>query len=117
MSYGFYKIIHIASIVLFFALYMSAVAKKSEKIKLETILTGICLILILVSGMGLVARIGIPHNVSWPMWLTSKVGIWFIIGMFGHVVLKRFKQHAAKFFYFAFVLLILAVYLVNFKPF
>lgn len=117
MSHEFYKILHIASIVLFFSLYMGAISKKSVNIKLESILTGICLLLILVSGMGLIKHLGIPHSAAWPTWLRTKLGIWVIIAMASHMVLKRFSQHATKFFIFMFILLMFTVYLVNVMPF
>lgn len=114
MSYAFYKIFHVVSIVLFFGLYMSAV-RKNEKMKFEVIGTGVALVLILVSGFGLIAKIGITHGAGWPLWLKAKFGIWLVIGMFGHVVLKRFSAFKAKFFWGAFALLVLASYLANYK--
>lgn len=117
MSYAFYKIIHVVSIVAFFSLYMSATLKSRDKIKREVILTGIALVFILISGFGLVAKIGIAHGSSWPIWLKIKLGIWFIVGMFGHIALKRFFDKTPKVFWFLFGILILASYLANFKPF
>lgn len=116
MSYAFYKIIHVVSIVLFFSLYMSATIKK-ENIKKEVILTGIALVFILVSGFGLIARIGIAHGAGWPLWLKFKVAIWAFVGMFGHIVLKRFPQFSPKAFWILFGVLGLASFLANYKPF
>lgn len=114
MSYAFYKIIHVVSIVLFFALYMSAVRKEGS-IKKEVIFTGVALMLILVSGMGLIAKIGIAHGAAWPLWLKLKLTIWAGIGLVGHTILKRFSQFKLQFFWTAFVLLICASYLANYK--
>lgn len=114
MSYQVYKIIHIVGIVLFFSLYAVAAyrgqAKKSEKI-----ITGVLLVIILVAGMGLVARLGIPHGQPWPMWLKAKLGIWIVLGSLSHLVLKRFPGFAVKFFWIAVGLLTLASYLANYK--
>lgn len=116
ISYQIYKIIHVVSIVLFFALYMSAAIKpKGQAIKKEVIFSGVALILILVSGMGLIARLGIPHDAPWPFWLKAKLGIWATIGVVGHAILKRFAQYRLKFFWFGFVLLICASTLANYK--
>jgi len=117
MSYAFYKVIHVVSIVLFFALYMSATLKSKDKIKKEVILTGIALVFILVSGFGLVAKIGIAHGTGWPLWLKFKVGIWLVVGMFGHIALKRFFEHTTKVFWGLVGILVFASYLANFKPF
>ncbi|MEX0798749.1 MAG: hypothetical protein WD025_04865, partial [Bacteriovoracaceae bacterium] len=82
MSYQFYKIIHVVSIVLFFALYLSA-AVKGKNMKKEVIFSGIALILILVSGFGLIARLGMPHDAAWPLWIQLKLVIWAVIGVAG----------------------------------
>lgn len=116
MSYQVYKIIHIVSIVLFFALYAMAAVKasKGEKFKLESILTGIMLLLIITGGMGLGARLGVMKG-GFPLWLQIKLGIWFVIGASGHMILKRAPHFAIKFFWIMIGLLILASYLANYK--
>jgi hypothetical protein len=116
MSLEVYKIMHVVSIVLFFALYgMAAVkAKSGEKFKLETILTGIMLLLIITGGMGLGARLGVMKG-GWPLWLQIKLGIWFVIGASGHMILKRAPHFAMKFFWIMIGLLFVASYLANYK--
>ncbi|MBD65008.1 MAG: hypothetical protein CME62_07360 [Halobacteriovoraceae bacterium] len=113
MEYGAYKIIHVVSIVLFFSIYGMAASRGSVK-KIETIVTGILLVLILVGGFGLMARLGIPHG-DWPLWIKAKFAIWFIIGATGHLVLKRFPQFAMKYFWISVGLLTLASYMANYK--
>lgn len=114
MSYQFYKMLHIISIVLFFALYASASvkAKNGMKYKFETIFTGIMLFLILLAGMGL-KKFAAPGE--WPLWINLKLGIWVIIGVAAHMVLKRFPQKSVKFFWFSVVLLVMASYLANYR--
>lgn len=114
MSYQVYKMIHIVSIVLFFSTYAVATVKPGS-IKLEKILSGIAVLLILVSGMGLVARLGIPHGEPWPLWLKVKLGIWIAIGSSGHMVLKRWPKAAGQFFWIAIALLVTASYMANYK--
>lgn len=114
MSYQVYKMIHIVSLVSFFVFYAIA-ATKTENIKKEKIITGILLVLVLVSGMGLIARLGIPHNVAWPTWLRVKLAIFIIIGCSCHMVLKRWHQHAFKFLCVSLGLLTLASYMANYK--
>ncbi len=116
MSYQVYKMIHIVSIVIFFSLF-AATAYMQKSDKKSKILTGIFLVLILVSGMGLVARIGISHGSGWPTWLYMKLAIWFVVGTAGHVVMKRFPQIGVKTFWGGIALLVCASYLANYKPF
>lgn len=114
MSYQFYKMLHIISIVLFFALYASAAVKAKNKMnfKFETIFTGILLLVILTAGMGL-KKFAAPG--AWPLWVNLKLGIWAIIGVSAHMVLKRFPDKSVKFFWFSVVLLTLSSYLANYK--
>lgn len=114
MSYQIYKMMHVISIVLFFSGFAAASMSK-EKSKLWTIVTGVALLLILVSGMGLLARLGIAHVGSWPLWVQVKLGIWFIVGIGGHVVLKRFPNYSAKMYWVAIVFLGLASFMANYK--
>lgn len=114
MSYQIYKMIHIVSIVIFFSAYAVAAAKQGS-IKREKIITGIALVLILVSGMGLIARLGIPHGAPWPIWIKIKLGIWAVIGTSGHMILKRWPKAAPQFFWISIGLLVLASYLANYK--
>lgn len=114
MSYQVYKILHVVMIVVFFSsMAMSSVRK--EKSRSAMIITGLSLVMILVSGMGLVARIGIPHGVSWPVWLNIKVAIWAVVGIGGHVVMKRFPAFLSKFFWLSIGLLVVASYMANYK--
>lgn len=115
MSYSVYKIIHILGLVLFFSQFALA-AGRTGKNTLQTILTGVALVMILVSGMGLLARLGISHNFGWPLWVKAKFGIWLVIGFSGHFVLKRFARFASAYYWAIFFLLGLAAYFANYKP-
>lgn len=114
MSYQFYKMVHIISIVLFFALYALAAFKAGSKLpyKFEKKFTGMLLIVILIGGFGL-KKFAAPGE--WPLWLILKMVIWFIVGIGGHSILKRFPQNAMKFFWVSVGLLTIASYLANYK--
>jgi uncharacterized membrane protein SirB2 len=114
MSNQFYKIIHVVSIVLFFSTYAAAVVKPGS-IKFEKILSGVAILLILVSGFGLLARLNVPMGAAWPLWVKVKLSIWIFIGALGHMVLKRFPKAAGKFLWASIGLLVVASYMANYK--
>jgi uncharacterized membrane protein SirB2 len=116
MPYEIYKIIHVVFIVLFFSVYgMAAVkAKSGDNPKFEKMLTGIFLLLIMVGGMGLGARLGVLKG-GWPLWINIKMAIWVIVGVGGTIVLKRKPQFSIKYFWFSSILLVMASYLANYK--
>ena len=114
MPYEFYKIIHILMVVLMFVgLSLSLFDVKSKPMK---IISGISTLLLFVSGMGLVARIGIKHGSMWPYWLLFKVGAFFVIGVGAPIVAKRVPKLKMAMFVTMFVLLPAVVYMVNYKP-
>jgi len=103
--------IHIVSIVVFFALFALAAYGNNDN-KTNKIITGIMLFLILLGGFGLKARLGVQ---GWPLWISVKMVVWLFVGGLGHMVVKRCPQHAIKAFWFSVGLLTLASYLANFK--
>ena len=111
MSFEFYRILHIVSIVVFFSLFAAA-AYSGTSTKKNKILTGISLFLILVAGMGL-KKFASPG--VWPLWINIQMGIWLIVGVAGHVAVKRLPNHAVKVFWASVGFLTLAAYLVNYR--
>lgn len=111
MSYQVYKMLHVVSIVVFFALFAVA-AYSGENTKKNKIITGIMLLLILTGGMGL-KKFAAPG--SWPLWISLKMVIWLVVGTVGHVVIKRFPQYGVRTFWASIGLLVCASYLANYK--
>lgn len=113
MSLVAYKVIHILSIMLLFTALGGMLAGADRKRAGMT--HGIALILILVSGFGALARIGLSNPGIWPMWLWLKALIWIALG--GVIVLIRRAPRSAPLLWWVLPLLGgLAGYLALFKP-
>ena len=75
---------------------------------------GVGLLLVLVGGFGMLARIGIYW--PWPGWVTGKVIIWLLFGGLVGVIFRR-PGLARSLWWVAIALAGLAAYLAGHKPF
>ena len=85
MSMLVYKVIHIFSIMLLFTAFggLLLAARQGQNgagRKLAGMTHGLALVLILVSGFGALAKIGMSNPGIWPAWLWIKVLIWLAFG-------------------------------------
>ena len=120
MPYTLYKLIHVASILFLFttaggvALYVANGGTKENNIarKWVAAIHGLTLVLILVSGFGLVARLG----TGFQTWVWVKFALWFVIGSFALLPLR--KTHLGYRFFFLIPLLgAVAAFFAIYKPF
>ncbi len=121
MSFEFYKVLHLAGVFLvlmgFGALILNAVAgggKQAPWRKASIISHGVGLLLALVGGFGLLARMGIVKE--WPAWVTVKVVIWVALGALVAVV-GRMPGAARAMWFVVLALAIAAAWLGGVKPF
>ena len=83
ISYETYKAFHLFFILCFFSSigfisYDSDLVKK----KIGKVMVGIASFLILVAGMGLIARLGYKHGEPFPLWIKLKMVNWVFANIF-----------------------------------
>lgn len=120
MPYTVYKLIHLTAILFLFttaggiALYVANGGTKENNVarKWVAAIHALTLVLIVVSGFGLVAKIG----TGFELWVWAKFALWFIIGSLALLPLR--KPNLGYRFFLLFPLLgALAASLAVFKPF
>jgi uncharacterized membrane protein SirB2 len=91
LSYETYKVMHLMSLMVLFTTLSLQLYGVSHK--LHKMLTGVATLLVLVSGMGLMARLGISHGSTWPTWIYVKYAVWILVGVGGALVVKRLPRY------------------------
>ncbi len=114
-----YKVLHVFGVLLAFTalggLTLRALSGSREKgpaDKLAGITHGVALLIILVSGFGLIAKLGY----GFPLWVWLKLAIWLVIGA-ALALVRRMPQHAGIFWIALPLLGGVAAYLALYKPF
>ena len=115
LSHATYKVIHLLGIFLLFSGMggLWAVAASASESFLASIRRlaiaahGAAMLLILVAGFGMMARLQISH--SWPLWIWIKMVIWVLLAGYP-VLLKRQQKPLAILFFLAPVLGTIAAY-------
>ncbi len=94
MSYEVYKIIHLVAIVLLFSgliglltIQMSGGALAGKVKSMVFMSHGIGLVLVLISGFGLIARLGLTSGL--PGWIYAKLLIWLFLGAAISIVKRK----------------------------
>jgi hypothetical protein len=113
IPYEHYKLLHIVTILLFFMLATASfyIPKKS---KVMAGWIGILAFLILLGGMGLMARLGIARD--WPAWTIGKVVVWFLLIGGAHMIAKRVPNPSRVGIWFLSICGIAAAALAIYKP-
>lgn len=121
MSYEFYKLLHIVGLILLFLslggmtlhTINGGTKQNNGSRKLLAITHGVSLLLMLVAGFGLMARLNIAS--AWPVWIWPKLAIWLVMG--GAVALVYRKPALSRALWFILPLLgLVAGYLALYKP-
>ncbi|OFZ31892.1 MAG: hypothetical protein A2622_11775 [Bdellovibrionales bacterium RIFCSPHIGHO2_01_FULL_40_29] len=94
MTYEFYKVLHLVSIILLFSglvglltIQMSGGSALGRVKSLVYISHGVGWLLLLVSGFGLAARLGLTTGL--PGWVYSKLVIWLLLGLAITVIRRK----------------------------
>ncbi len=117
MSENFYRLLHFGSLF-FFLSGLGISFFTDNKNVANKIISGIASLLILVAGMGLIAKgLQIGHGAKWPAWIHAKLTIWALLAIGGPVLAKRLSKGRAIAFYVILVLAILSGYFAVYKPF
>ena len=116
-----YKVIHITGLILVFmslgAVALLATSGGSRKDNPWRVRIGMChgigLFLLLLSGFGMLAKLGLFHAL--PIWVMTKLAIWLLIGA-ALTLTYRCQRKASAVWWMVIVLGIAAAYLGIYKP-
>jgi hypothetical protein len=121
MSLAAYKVLHVlGSLFLFTALGAMLLAARDRDgtpagRKLAGMTHGLGLVVLLVSGFGMLAKLAISNPAAWPLWLWLKLVIWLAFGAV-LVVIRRAPNLTGLLWWILPVLGALAAYLALYKP-
>ncbi len=114
MSYEFYKVIHLVSLILVASCLGISFFAQSQS-KWPRIVGMTASFLLLVGGMGLLAKFQ-SHTLPWPLWVKIKLALWFVIAVAGPIMAKRLKTSRTQAFFGIISILAIGVYLAVIKP-
>jgi len=120
MSEHLYKILHILSVIIIFTSIGGMIAIVSSKEgspglkKLFSALHGVGLLIALIAGFGLMAKLGL--NMADNGWITLKIVIWLTVGALLSLIKKK-PAMAQTFLWFSLFLGFAATFLAITKPF
>ena len=120
MSYEFYKILHLTGLILLFSGLVSLLTLKATGAsiqgsarKFSFITHGVGLFFVLLSGFGLLARLGLVKDM--PNWVFAKLAVWLYFG--ASIALIKRKGQIGWILYLPMLLIFMvAAYIAITKP-
>lgn len=120
LSYESYKLIHLLGVIFLFVSLGGYLTLSSTKTpvsrKLIALTHGIAVIVILVAGFGLLARLGFMAFQSWPLWVWTKLVIWLILAVIV-ILIRRMPELRVSLWFIVPILGVIAAYMAIFKIF
>ena len=123
MSLAAYKLLHLLGIFLLFTALGGLTLVSAGRTggnattrKLGGATHGIALLLLIITGFGALARLGISNPALWPGWMWGKLVLWLVLGA-AVVAIRRAPQAAALLWWVWPVLGLVAGWLAIYKPF
>jgi len=110
LSYEFLKLFHIIAAFMFISFGVTALLSQSSK--LVSALFGVCSLLTLIAGGGLIGAL----KQGMPSWVIAKLVIWVIIMAMVGVVNKRLPNYRTHAVGGLFILVGLATFYAVYKP-
>jgi hypothetical protein len=118
LSYESYKLIHLLGVIFLFVSLGGYLTLSSTKTpvsrKLIALTHGIAVIVILVAGFGLLARLGFSAFQSWPLWVWVKLVIWLILAVIV-IIMRRVPELRVSLWFIIPILGVIAAYMAIFK--
>jgi len=114
MSYIFYQILHVFSVLVLTGFTFYAFAAPAETRKKVLIVTGIASLLVFISGFGLITKLLGVGQGMWPLWALLKLAAWLGLSALAGFGYRR-RAKAPVFIAVALALIFLAVYSVYTK--
>ncbi len=116
MSAQVYNVLHILGVLLAFtavggAALRASAGEDAPGRKLVGITHGVALLLILISGFGMLAKL----KFGFALWVWLKLGVWILIGA-SIALIRRLPAHATLFWFALPILGAFAAYLAIYKP-
>lgn len=120
MPFDFYKVLHLFGLFMVFTALggqiVSAIngvdAKQQPARKWIAIYHGAGLLIMLVAGFGMIAKLG----VGFPGWVLGKIAIWVVLGGIGTLAARK-RNLAGMVWVLVIMLGLAATYLARYKPF
>ena len=118
MSLMFYKVLHIIGILMLFlsiggAIIRASIDQKSEKLEKFVLMNhGIALIIIVIAGFGMLAKLGMVFT----GWVVVKIIIWLLMGAL-ILPIKKMPEKRTVWWFTALILGGIAAFMAIYKPF